>query len=61
MDRNGKKAKATPTGANGQRSDLKAKALETLGRAADAARTAGAAPGATKPRGRPGGRKGSTS
>ena len=40
MDRNGKKAKAAPTGAaNPQRSDLKPETRDAAGRAADAARS----------------------
>ena len=40
MDRNGKKSKAAVTSTNGERSDLKSKSRDPLGRIMEAARSA---------------------
>ncbi len=48
MDRNGKKAKATPTTTNPERSDLKTESRDASGRVADAARNAPGGSATTK-------------
>jgi hypothetical protein len=48
MDRNGKKAKATASTTNVERSDLKTESHDTSGRAADASRNASGESAPTK-------------